>query len=152
MKNLILIAGLIGTPALAQDFDAKMDFEEQSDDPVIANYNVVTDKFNEALAEIQTHEMFAGRRTEINFRGKEYVIDRSQEAVKSRPGVPARPTSLGSLVGDISARTSGSLKIKVIQEKFKDGKLESRETWEIDVGGSWQAETGMPDASGKAHK
>jgi len=156
--NLIavsLLALSLGSISSAQAIDENPLADQDNPGPMslFEQNELVTEKFNQALAEIQTHEMFAGRKTEINFRGKSYIIDRSMEAVKSKPGVAVRPTNLGSLIGDISARTSGSLKIKVTQEQFtKDGKLESRETWEIDVGGTWQAQTGMTDATGKAHK
>lgn len=150
-----LLLGVLSQPVFSQDMNASMDFETAQDDLVTAKYNLATDKFNQVLEELRTHEMFAGRVSEISFRGQNYVIDRSNEAVVYKPGLtkPSKPSLLGTLLDDLSTRTSGQIHIKVTQEVFnKDGVIQSRDIWEIDAGGMWEAQTGMGDAAGKSHK
>lgn len=156
MKKILILSALCFSATVAHgqamDEDPLADPDQAGPMNLFEQNELVTEKFNEALAEIQTHEMFAGRRTEIKFRGKNYIIDRSMEAVKSKPGVAAKPTSLGVLLGDLSARTSGRIEVRVIQREYENGKIKSEEIWEINLGGMWEAQTGMPDATGKAHK
>lgn len=151
LKTLAIGLLLTSTaPINAQALDAPMDWEAQPEDPVIAKYNKQTEAFENIIVELQTSDIFAGRLTEVSFRGQSYVIDRTQEAVKTKA---SRPSLLGTLLNELTAKSEVRIKIKVTQREFENGKIKSEEIWEIDAGGMWEAQTGgFDDASGKAHK
>jgi len=147
-KTLFMSMLLFSTSIYGQELTPPMDFEDQPEDLVTAKYNKQTETFDQILSELKTSDIFAGRLTEISFRGQNYVVDRTGEEVKQKPG---KASLLGSLLNDLSTKSEGRLRIKVTQREYdKNGNIKNEDIWEIDAGGSWQA--GFDDATGKSHR
>ncbi len=155
MKKLILAASFLTSPVFSQALDENPLENPDAPGPMTLQeqYEYQTQTFEKIMTELRTNEVFAGRMTEVKFRGAQYAIDRTMEAVaKKVPGTPPRAPGLGTLLNDLGVTARGQIRIKVIQREFENGKIKNEEIWEIDVGGMWEAETGMTDAAGKSHK
>ncbi len=148
MKEYLFALSLLSTPTFGQALDEPMDFEPL---PTSAQeiYEYQTQRFADLLAELKTHEYFAGSVVNLQFRGQVYAVDRRTETPKRTPGnPPPRMESLGSLLGNLSASTRGELKINVNREYNDNGTIKS-ENWNIQIGGSWETSTGITEAGGK---
>jgi hypothetical protein len=147
----IIAALALSGPVRAQAVDAGMDFEPEKD-TAQEIWKYQTEKFDAMLSELKSHEYFAGTLVSIQFRGESFTVDRRMETPKRTPGnPPPRLETLGSLLGGLSASTRGQLKINV-QRTFDENGIVKSESWTIEVGGSWEAQTGMQDETGKQHK
>lgn len=147
MKSYVLLAALVSTAAVAQE-PYELDIPSLEDQAKQAEEI----KFEAVVNEIRTAPYFAGTYSKLQFRGQQIVVDRRGETPIRTPGnPPPRLETLGSLLGGLSVDARGSVHIEVKREFNADGTLKS-ESWSIDVGGQWQAESGMNEATGKQHK
>jgi hypothetical protein len=102
--------------------------------------------------DIQHEDYFSGRATAIQFKNQIYIVDRRSEPLKRPVGTPPPRDTISDILGHISAKTRGSVKITVKREFNENGTIKSEE-WSFDVAGSWDVDTGGYDeAMSKAHK
>lgn len=147
LKKIILALGLIGAPAFAGYQD------EIGVIPSIAEQLQLAEQidFQRLLNFAKTDPRAAGEVMRLNFRGQEYVVDRSMEKRIPTPGNPPPRMSISDILGNVSSDVRGSMRISVHEEFNLDGSLKSRD-WQIDFGASAQVETGKDDADEKSHK
>jgi len=148
MLKSLIIGLLLTTPAIAKE-PWELDIPSL-DDQINA---ALADKRDAVLEEVRTNDYFAGTLFKFtDHQGQEFIIDRLAQTPKRTPGnPPPRLETLGSLLGGLSTEARGRVRVEVKRQFYQDGTLKS-EDWIIDMGGSWQAETGMGEANDKAHK